>query len=167
MAKLLPLAAALLLSVLPGCAASGVRELAKDPWAEARQREWDQLNRLKSNLRWDHDAPVDFSFPGQGEVRVRSWALEGGPGWEYVRAEFTYENTTDKSMDHVDVELHVLDHRGATVAAARVRLEHPWGLPLAPGTFFSDEIRAPARGVHLDPRGWHWTVRCRAVHGSW
>ena len=48
------------------------------------------------------------------------------------------------------------------MVASRVRLTHPWGLPLAPGTLFSDEIKVPTRGAHLGRTGWHWTVQCKA-----
>jgi hypothetical protein len=161
MNKLASAAVGLLSLALSGCASSKLDDLPADEWGIERQREWDELNRQKADLRWNYDAPVHFSFPGNGDVTVRRWALEGGPGWEYVRARFTYENTTDRPMELVDIELHVLDDRGETVVASRRRLTHPWGLPLMPGTLFSDEIKVPTHGQHRDRRGWHWTVECR------
>ena len=134
-----------------------------DVWAEQRQQEWSDLNRQKGELAWQYDEPVSFSFPDAGKVTVRSWFLEGGPGWEYVRARFTYRNTTDTPMERVNVMLMVLDRNGETVAASRVRLTHPWGLPLMPGTFFMDEIRVPTSGAHRDTEGWHWTLECRGL----
>ena len=132
-------------------------------WAEERQREWRQLKQMKSDLRWGFEDPVDFSFPGQGEVRVRDWWLEGGPGWEYVRAKFTYFNSTNVAMERVEVRLTVLDPDGNTVVATKLKLVHPWGAALAPGTMFSDEIKVPTEGAHLNLAGWHWTIGCRAV----
>ena len=148
--------------LLVGCVTPGTRRADEIEFGLERQREWNQLNQLKSDLAWNYDEPVSFSFPGQGEVTVRSWKLEGGPGWEFVRAKFTYENTTNEFMERVDIELHVLDERGVVVTSSRVGLWHPWGRPLSPGTCFSDEIRVPTGGAHLKRDGWHWTVECRA-----
>ena len=147
---------------LSSCALPGGPPSGADSWALQRQREWSELNRMKSELRWHNDEQVTREFPGAGTVTVRSWWLEGGPGWEYVRASFTYENTTGEPMERVDVELHVLDPDGEVVTSARVGLTHPWGRPLAPGMCFSDEIRVPTGGAHLNEAGWRWTVECRA-----
>ena len=124
-------------SLLTGCQ-SVDDERARDQaeghdWGEQRQQEWDELNKLKNEIRWDYDKPVTFSFPGHGDITVRAWTLEGGPGWAYVRAEFTYRNTTKIPMERVKVILSVLDHKGDPVLASRVNLTHPWGLALAPG----------------------------------
>jgi len=146
---------------LMGCAIPP--DSATVEFGEQRQREWDQLTRMKGQLRWENDRPVRFSYPGDGDVTVRSWRLQGGPGWEYVRARFTYENTTDEAMAWVDVELSVHGSDGENVAASRVRLTHPWGLALAPGTLFSDEIVVPTAGANYSPDGWHWTM---VVHGA-
>lgn len=146
---------------LVGCVSSGAPGVAPDPWGLERQREWNQLNQLKSDLSWHHSVPVKFDFDDVGQVTVRSWFLEGGPGWEYVRARFTYENTTANQMERVDIELHVLDDEGRIVTSSRVGLTHPWGRPLAPGTCFSDEIKVPTAGAHLNREGWHWRVECR------
>ena len=45
-------------------------------------------------------------------MTVRSWHLEGGPGWEYVRAKFTYENTSDRPMERVHVTMYIVDGAG-------------------------------------------------------
>ena len=89
--------------------------------------------------------------------------LEGGPGWEYVRAKFTYQNTTDQPLQDVKVMLAVLNDSGEQVAASRVELNHPWGFPLMPGTLYSDEVSVATLGAHLDDKGWHWQVTCEAT----
>ena len=156
------IAGGLLLTILQcGCVAPEVGR-AED-FGVTRQREWDDLNQLKGDVRWNQDAPRVFRFPGHGNVTVRVWYLEGGPGWEYVRAKFTYQNTTDQYMEGVDVELEVMDGEGNFVSASRVRLNHPWGLTLAPTTFFSDEIVVPTEGAHLSAGGWQWTIKCVGV----
>ena len=71
MTKLASLAVGLLSLALSSCTAYGLQERPVDEWGIERQREWDELNRLKSDLRWNYDAPVEFAFPGHGEVTVR------------------------------------------------------------------------------------------------
>lgn len=143
-----------------GCVAP--RGQHAEDFGVTRQREWNELKRLKGDLRWEHDEPRVFRFPGHGELTVRSWYLEGGPGWETVRAEFTYENTTGRYLEGVRVELAVVNGEGNAVSKSRVKLRHPWGLPLAPATFFSDEITVSTQGAHLDPGGWTWEIECIA-----
>ncbi|MEM7203384.1 MAG: hypothetical protein AAF628_24185 [Planctomycetota bacterium] len=131
------------------------QELAE--YGAERQREWDELKALKGHVTWIGDDPVTFDFPEAGQVTVRRWSLDGGPGWESLRARFTYENTTDKFMERVRVVLYVMDEHGQRVAASRVRLTHPWGWPLRPGSMFSDEIQAPTWGAHRG-EDWHWEI---------
>jgi hypothetical protein len=136
--------------------------LAAREYGAEQQRAWDELNELKAELAWEHDDPLVWSAPGHGEVLVRRWYLEGGVDWEYVRAKFTYRNTTGQPLDHVKVILSVLDPHGRVVCASRVRLVHPWGVPLGRDTLFSDEISTPTLGAHLR-RGWQWRLDVEAV----
>ncbi len=129
----------------------------------AEQRRWDDLRVLKDEVLFAPGKPVVFTNEGHGAVEVRRWFLEGGPDWEYVRAKFTYDNTTTVAMEYVDVVLSVIDGGGRTVAASRVRLTHPWGLPLAPGSSFADEITAPTRGAHWDRGCWRWRIDVEAT----
>lgn len=132
-------------------------------FAVERARQWVELKRQKAELRPLSYDPHVFVTPGHGTVSVRFWALEGGPGWEYVRAKFTYTNTTDREFDAVHVRMIVRNHDGSRQSSSEVRLEHPLGLLLRPGTMFVDEIRTPTAGLHRDPQGWSWTMECRGI----
>ncbi len=123
---------------------------------EAEQ--WPKLKLLKAELWEKSYEPAMFQVAGHGEVRVDEWHLEGGPGWEYVRARFTYRNTSERALDEVVVTLVLRNHDGAKTTVGKVRLIHPWGRPLMPGTFYADEVRAPLDGIHWDPQGWSLSV---------
>jgi len=151
-----------LATLLAGCASATTPQTApaKLTFGEREQFRWDQLNRIKANYAWrSHDVQV-FDFPGSGRIIVRAWFLEGGPGWEYIRAKFTYENTTGEPVDRVQVVFTVLDPQGQPVADSKLLLVHPLGYSLAPGAFYSDEIQAPTLGAHL--QGVRWSFDCVA-----
>jgi hypothetical protein len=78
-----------------------------------------------------------------------------------VRARFTYQNTTDKDIDEVMVSLVITSKDGRYSSIGRVRLVHPFGWPLKPGTFFADEVRAETQGLHWQD-GWQWSVEIEA-----
>jgi hypothetical protein len=133
----------------------------------ARERAWQELDRVKAEL-WERNfEPVEFDLAGEGHVRVRQWFLEGGPGWEYVRARFTWQNTTGRPIDEAIVTLVVRNHDGTRQTAGKVRLVHPWGLTLNPGTFFAQEVRTQTHGIHWDPQGWTWEIQVKTKDGTW
>jgi predicted small lipoprotein YifL len=159
------IAAVVLLGSLTGCALRGPEDARPpvDLIAAAQIREWVVLNEQKAALAGSaHDSRV-FDVPGHGAVHVREWRLEGGPGWEYVRARFTYQNTTGKALDEARVVLIVENHDGSRASAAQIRLRHPLGRKLVPGMMFADEVRAETGGLHRDSRGWKWTIAIEAV----
>lgn len=160
--SVLALAAGLLIT---GCASS-VRKSEReelDAFGRMRAQEWAQLDALKAEVQWQDPKPLVFEFEGHGDVMVSKWRLEGGPGWEYIRARIVYKNTTKTDMDRARIVLKVEDGSGRTVAQSYVDLIHPWGWPLRPGTTFGEEIKVPTQGAHLDQEGWRFVVGCRAL----
>lgn len=153
------------LTVLAGCAGtaglSEKEELAA--YGRMRAQEWAQLDSLKAEVQWQDPKPLVFEFEGHGDVMVSKWRLEGGPGWEYIRARIVYKNTTKTDMDRARIVLKVEDGAGHVVAQSYVDLIHPWGWPLRPGTTFGEEIKVPTQGAHLDKAGWRFVVGCRAL----
>lgn len=152
----------ILISLLPlfAVACRSVPE-PQPSWIRLEERRWDELANLKAELWPRAFDPVDFDFPGRGHVHVRRWFLEGGPGWEYLRARFTYQNTTDKEIDEVMVSLVITSKDGQHSSIGRVRLVHPFGWTLKPGTFFADEVRAETHGIHWG-EGWQWAIEVEA-----
>jgi hypothetical protein len=134
---------------------------------ETEARQWPRLRLLKAELWEKGYQPAVFEVPDHGQVRIDEWHLEGGPGWEYVRARFTFRNTTPRQLDEVIVTLVLRNHDGSESTVGKVRLVHPWGRALAPGTFYADEVRAPLGGIHWDPEGWSISVGIDSKDASW
>ena len=149
-----------LIALLPACIAPPIERSNAEEWVAQVQSDWAALDQQKATVAWDSGAPKTFVFPGTGEIEVRQWYLEGWPGNETVRVQFSYQNSTQQMMEDVKVVLTIFDREGNVAAASRVRLNHPWGLPLVPGTYFYDEIKVPTFGAHRDVEGWRWEVTC-------
>lgn len=113
-------------------------------------------------FREQNTTPVEFDFPGHGRVTVREVSLDGWPGGEYVRCRFHYQNRTDKPVVKAWVSLDVLDGKGALVSSQSVTCIVPAPIPIARGSYYSDELRTPTYGANLQP-GWTWRIRCSAM----
>lgn len=151
-------------------AALGSCETVPEPLPAAidyEARQWPRLKLLKAELWEQGYEPAMFEVPGHGQVRIDEWHLEGGPGWEYVRARFTYRNTSDRPLDEVIVTLVLRNHDGSKTTVGKVRLVHPWGRVMAPGMFYADEIKAPLDGIHWDPKGWSISVGIEGKDAAW
>lgn len=122
----------------------------------------DHLRATQQVFREQNRTPMEFDFPGHGRVTVRQVSLDGWPGGEYVRCRFHYQNRTDKPVVKAWVSLDVLDASGELVANQAVNCIVPVPIPIARGSYYSDELRTPTYGAHLQP-GWSWRIRCVAV----
>lgn len=105
--------------------------------------------------------PQVFEFPGHGRVTVREISLDGFPGNTYVRCRFHYQNRTDKPVVRAWVMLDVLDKDGQLVGSQATVCIVPVPIPIARGSYFSDELRTQTFDAHLQP-GWSWRIRCVA-----
>ena len=128
-----------------------------------QEQAWQDLEEAKSTAAAAKGEPRVVVFPGHGEITVRDWNLEGYPDNTYVRARFTYENTTGRQVEWVWVWLTVMDAEGNLVARQIAELFMPLDLPFNPGTLFADELRTRTHDVHRDRRGWQWALGCEAV----
>jgi len=110
-------------------------------------------------FREQNRVPQEFDFPGQGRVTVREVSLDGFPGNTYVRCRFRYENRTDKPVVQSWVSLDVLDAEGRLVASQASICIVPHPMPIARGSYCSDELRTQTFDAHLQA-GWSWRIRC-------
>ncbi len=94
-------------------------------------------------------------------MTVREISLDGFPGGTYLRCRFHYQNRTDKPVVQAWVSLDVLDAEKNPVATQTAHCIVPIPVPIARGSYYSDELRPPTFGVHLQP-GWSWRIRCVA-----
>lgn len=151
----LPFALPLLLAV--ACASPGHTERREHPH-ELELRELQQAQQL---FREQNTVPQVFDFEGHGRVTVREISLDGFPGGTYLRCRFHYQNRTDKPVVQAWVSLDVLDAEKNPVATQTAHCIVPIPVPIARGSYYSDELRPPTFGVHLQP-GWSWRIRCVA-----
>ena len=136
---------------------------AARPWLKSqRMEEWRILNNEKAALAPAGMVPQMQEFIGAGTMFVWSHSLDGGPGWEYLRASYTYENTTEEAFDWVRVWCEVLDPDGRIVNRGESVLMHPLGYEMDPKDTWSDSIKVPTRGAHLR-KGWSWRIGCEPV----
>lgn len=129
---------------------------------EVHMAELEQLRAAQQVFREQNTTPVDFDFEGNGRVTVREISLDGWPGGEYLRCRFHYQNRTKAPVVKAWVSLDVVDGKGETVSSQAVNCIVPVPMPIARGSYYSDELRTPTYGAHLQP-GWSWRIRCIAV----
>ncbi|MCA8954069.1 MAG: hypothetical protein KDE27_31465 [Planctomycetes bacterium] len=120
-----------------------------------------QLQSTQQVFREQNTVPQVFDFEGHGRVTVREITLDGFPGNTYLRCRFHYENRTEKPVVQSWVMLDVLDGDGELVASQATVCIIPHPMPIARGSYVSDELRTRTYGAHLQP-GWSWRVRCVA-----
>lgn len=113
-------------------------------------------------FREQNTTPIVFDFPEDGSVTVREVTLDGWPGSAYVRCRFHYQNRTATPIVQAWVSLDVLDAQGRLVSTQSCNCILPVPMPLARGSYYSNELRAPTYDAHLEP-GWSWRIRCQAV----
>src|SRR5690606_20613372 len=100
-----------------------------------------------------------FDFEGHGRVTVREITLDGFPGCTYLKCRFHYQNRTIKPVVQSWVSLDVLDSEGRIVSTQSCHLIVPVPIPIARGSYYSDELRTPTYDAHLK-EGWAWRIRC-------
>jgi len=100
-----------------------------------------------------------FDFEGHGRVTVREITLDGFPGSTYLKCRFHYQNRTKKPVVQSWVSLDVLDAEGRIVSTQSCHLIVPVPIPIARGSYYSDELRTPTYDAHMK-EGWSWRIRC-------
>jgi hypothetical protein len=125
---------------------------------EAELREFQEIQRV---FRAENIGTHTIDFEGHGRVTVREITLDGFPGSAYVRCRFHYQNRTAKPVVQSWVSLDVLDGEGRIVSSQSCHCIVPVPIPIARGSYYSDELRTPTYGTHLQ-EGWSWRIRCVA-----
>lgn len=125
------------------------------------QAELREFQHAQMVFRSQNTGIIGFDFEGHGRVTVREVSLDGFPGKSYVRCRFHYQNRTAQPVSQAWVSLDVLDGNGMVVSTQAAHCLLPIAMPFERGTYYSDELRTPTYGAHLQP-GWSWRVRCTA-----
>ena len=148
---------------LAGCAGPTKSRHFDRPWLnDGRIKEWQKLDGFKKRVNRDGVQPQMQDHEGCGTMFVWNHALSGGPGWEFLRASYSYKNTSDSSFDIVRVWLEVLDPDGRVINRKEDILMHPLGYALSPGDTWSDVLKVDTNGVHKN-KGWSWRIGCEPV----
>ncbi|MEC7232261.1 MAG: hypothetical protein VXW31_04925 [Planctomycetota bacterium] len=151
------LAAAIATLLAPACVAppESPVELAQ---VEARYEANARTYRAEqARLSASTEFPVAFPFDGEGTLIVHRVELLGGPDRAYVRARFTYLNSTGRPVPIPTVHLLLHDGGGEVVETASRKLVRPLGTTFAHDNAYTGWIDADARRVYRS-RTWTWSV---------
>jgi hypothetical protein len=85
-------------------------------------RQWDELDRFKQVANRRGQVPQMQEFLGCGTIFVWNHSLDGGPGREFMRAGFSYKNTSDVSHDWVRIWMEARDAGGRVVNRSELML---------------------------------------------
>lgn len=127
----------------------------------ALQTELQDFQTAQQVFREQNMGVHQFDFEGHGRVTVREITLDGFPGSAYLKCRFHYQNRTKKPVVQSWVSLDVLDADGRIVSTQSCHVIVPVPIPLARGSYYSDELRTPTYDAHLK-EGWSWRIRCVA-----
>ena len=125
------------------------------------QKELAEFQLAQQVFREQNMGVHQFDFEGHGRVTVREITLDGFPGSTYLRCRFHYQNRTKKPVVQSWVSLDVLDADCRIVSTQSCHLIVPVPIPIARGSYYSDELRTPTYDVHMK-EGWSWRIRCVA-----
>ena len=149
---------------LTGCMGPTTPQHYARPWLnDPRLEEWEVLDGFKKKVNRDGVQPIMQEQEGCGTMFVWNHRLSGGPGWEFLRASYTYKNTSDSNFDIVRVWIDILDKEGRLVSREEDVLIHPLGFAMTPGDTWSDVLRVPTKGAH-QKEGWSWRIGCEPIH---
>ena len=129
------------------------------PTDHALKAELQHFKSTQQVFREQNSGVHKFDFEGHGRVTVREITLDGFPGSTYLKCRFHYQNRTRKPVVQSWVSLDVLDAEGRIVSTQSCHLIVPVPIPIARGSYYSDELRTPTYDAHMK-EGWSWRIRC-------
>ncbi|MFK7743230.1 MAG: hypothetical protein AB8H80_23140 [Planctomycetota bacterium] len=143
----------------PGTDSSSTASVRVDEPEHVLEAELRDFQAAQQVFRERNMGKHEFDFDGHGRVTVREITLDGFPGNTYLRCRFHFQNRTVKPIVQSWVSLDVLDAEGRIVSTQSCHLIVPVPMPIARGSYYSDELRTPTYDAHLQ-EGWSWRVRC-------
>ena len=101
--------------------------------------------------------PQRMEFPELGTLILEEIALVGRPGRAWVRARFTFVNTSAVGFDGVRVSLYLRDPASRESWSEGLELQAPFGAHLSKESTYTSTLKTPTRGVEFEP-GWSWQL---------
>lgn len=96
-----------------------------------------------------------IQFGALGDLIVHNVELTGWPESAFLRAEFTWVNTGERTRQAPTVQLSIIDDVADDWRSTALELGVTYGLEYGSGSTHSAWLRLPTDGLHLRP-GWTW-----------
>ncbi len=109
----------------------------------------------KQRLAQFDDIRGTVDFGPLGELVVHNVELTGWPESAFLRAEFTWINTGERTRSAPTVQLSIIDDAGDDWRSTTIALGVTYGIEYGTGSTHSAWLRLPTEGLHLRP-GWTW-----------
>jgi len=111
----------------------------------------------KARLEEDAGSPRALDLDGLGSLIIHRVELLGGVDRPYLRARFTYVNTSGRTVPLPTISLVALSPAGRPVAGGERFLERTIGKYLEPDTSYTAWVDCDIGELYLVP-GWDWTM---------
>ena len=108
-----------------------------------------------------YPVPSRSDFPGLGTLILNECELLAWPERAFVRARFTYVNTTGSRKEGVLATLLVTDPRTGEAWGESLLMRLPYKYSLTPDSTYTSWIDVPTNGVHT-LAGWEWELLLEA-----
>jgi len=159
--RLIPALALPLLAL--GCASSGSeqRELLASI-DEAHDAERERFHVAQQEFARRNPMPMQLDQGPNGTILVHECSLQGFPGHEELWLEYSYVNTTGKTLSRARVDFALTAPGTDDERRRNEVLILPFGFRLGPESCYTTYLRVPTEGLHTIP-GWRWTLSAEAV----
>lgn len=130
--------------------------------AQAHARAVDENQRAIESFARANPVPQQRDFGPNGTLILHALELDGPPGREGLRVEYTWVNTTGETVDAVLLRFGLRPAPGAPDWTEERVLRLPLGLSLAPDSSYTSHLRVPTAGAHRNP-SWQWDVAVKVL----
>lgn len=124
---------------------------------EVHRAEVAAFERAQAAFPTGFSMPAERTYEGLGTLIVSDCRLIGRPGKAFVRAEFTYVNTTGRRLDGVHATLYVDDPDSGESWGETLLMRVPYRYALTPDSTYTSWLDTPTKGVETKP-GWSWDL---------
>ena len=153
------------LSALLVCAACASTDASSEhdwlrAYASRHAAELEAFELEQESFAQHNPLPQEFDYPGLGRILVRECSLVGWPGKALLRVEFTYVNTTERTVPTPRVTLAVTSADGEDWSESSLDLLIPFAAKLTANSTYSSWLYCRTEGIHTEA-GWSWQLDLR------
>lgn len=130
--------------------------------AEEHARAVDENQRAIEEFARSNPVPQQREYGPNGTLILHQLELDGPPGREGLRVEYTWVNTTGEVVDAVLLRFGLRTGPGAPDSTEERVLRLPLGLRLAPDSSYTSHLRLLTGGAHRSP-SWQWDVSVKVL----